>query len=213
MGIRERKERERNVRKEAIIQAAEKLFFTKGMNNSTMDDVARESELSKGTLYLYFRNKDELNYAICMKGFEILARKLKRAIHKNQTGADNLLSLARAYVRFSKAYNNYFKIIILFESSKTEKIVEEMKNRILSPGFPLMLIVSVIEQGKKDGTIRKDIGSAELAIILWSQMTGILQFMLYKPEIMKILGFKSDVMLLDHFRTIQDGIIRKIKLL
>jgi TetR/AcrR family transcriptional regulator len=212
MGITERKEREKNVRREAIIQAAEKLFFSKGIDNSTMDDVASEAELSKGTLYLYFNTKEELNHAICIKGFEILARKLKRALRKNQKGAENLLSLARAYIRFSKENSNYFKTIILFESSKTEKIIEENKNNILSPGFPLMLMIEVIEKGKKDGTIRKDIGSTEMAIILWSQMTGTLQFMLYKPEIMKILGLKSDAMLLDHFRTIQDGIIRKIKL-
>jgi TetR/AcrR family transcriptional regulator len=50
MGITERKEREKEQRRNAIIDAAEKIFFTKGMDNSTMDDVAEEAELSKGTL-------------------------------------------------------------------------------------------------------------------------------------------------------------------
>ena len=213
MGTTERRKREKEQRKDDIIHAAEKVFFMKGFDNSTMDDVATEAELSKGTVYLYFRNKYELEFAIGLKGFEILARKLKRAIRKNNTGAENILSFARTYIRFSSEYADYFNTIVKFESSGIQEITEEQKQHILGPDFPLRLMVNVIDQGKEDGTLRKDIPSMELAVILWSQLTGTLQFMLYKPDAMKILGFSQEKMLLNHFRTIQDGIIRKIKLI
>ena len=58
MGITERKEREKLQRREDILNAAERVFFSKGHKNSTMDDVAEEAELSKGTLYLYFKSKE-----------------------------------------------------------------------------------------------------------------------------------------------------------
>ena len=56
MGIAERKEREKLQRRNDIIDAAERLFFQHGFETPTMDDVAREAELSKGTLYLYFKS-------------------------------------------------------------------------------------------------------------------------------------------------------------
>ena len=60
MGIQERKERERERRRQQIIVAAKKVFSEKGFNKATMDDIAGEAELSPGTLYLYFKNKEEL---------------------------------------------------------------------------------------------------------------------------------------------------------
>ena len=51
-----RKEREKEQRRNEIVDAAEKLFFEKGYEGVSMDDVARDAELAKGTLYLYFKN-------------------------------------------------------------------------------------------------------------------------------------------------------------
>ncbi|MCK5408322.1 MAG: helix-turn-helix transcriptional regulator, partial [Candidatus Krumholzibacteria bacterium] len=60
MGIAERREREKEQRRIDIIDAAERVFFSKGWQAATMDDVAEAVELSKATLYLYFKNKEEL---------------------------------------------------------------------------------------------------------------------------------------------------------
>jgi len=59
MGTTERRNRERKQREEQIINAAEKVFFERGFDNSTMDDVAGAAELSKGALYTYFKNIGE----------------------------------------------------------------------------------------------------------------------------------------------------------
>ena len=68
MGIHERKERERERRRQQIIVAAKRVFIRKGLSKTTMEDIANESELSPGTLYLYFKNKEEL-YASLSLGF------------------------------------------------------------------------------------------------------------------------------------------------
>ena len=60
MGIQERKQRERERRRQQIIVAAKRVFSEKGFSKSTMEDIAREAELSPGTLYLYFKNKDKV---------------------------------------------------------------------------------------------------------------------------------------------------------
>ena len=72
MGIAERKEREKQLRREEIVLAAEKIFFSKGFDPSTMDDIAEEAELSKGTLYLYFKNKEELYASLSLRILQYL---------------------------------------------------------------------------------------------------------------------------------------------
>ena len=67
MGIQERKEREKERRRQQIIVAAKRVFSKKGFNKATMEDIAKESELSPGTLYLYFKNKEELYASLSLR--------------------------------------------------------------------------------------------------------------------------------------------------
>jgi len=60
LGIQERKEREKHMRKQQIQDVAKKVFLEKGFSSATMEDIAQASELSVSTVYLYFRTKDEL---------------------------------------------------------------------------------------------------------------------------------------------------------
>ena len=67
MGIQERKQRERERRRQQIIVAAKRVFSERGFSKTTMEDIAREAELSPGTLYLYFKNKDELYASLSLR--------------------------------------------------------------------------------------------------------------------------------------------------
>jgi AcrR family transcriptional regulator len=67
MGIQERKEREKERRRQQIMVAAKRVFSKKGFSKATMEDIARESELSPGTLYLYFKNKEELYASLSLR--------------------------------------------------------------------------------------------------------------------------------------------------
>jgi len=67
MGIQERKQRERERRRQQIVVAAKRMFSEKGFSKTTMEDIAREAELSPGTLYLYFKNKDELYASLSLR--------------------------------------------------------------------------------------------------------------------------------------------------
>jgi AcrR family transcriptional regulator len=67
MGIQERKQRERERRRQQIIVAAKRVFSERGFAKTTMEDIAREAELSPGTLYLYFKNKDELYASLSLR--------------------------------------------------------------------------------------------------------------------------------------------------
>ena len=66
MTIAERKEREKEQRRMQIISAAEKLFFQSGYDQVSMEEIAREAELSKGTIFFYFKNKEALFITIVL---------------------------------------------------------------------------------------------------------------------------------------------------
>ena len=82
MGIQDRKKREREQRRRQIMRAAHNVFSNKGFTKTTMEDIAREAELSPGTLYLYFKNKDELYASLSVEVLERLHEKLKRVYIK-----------------------------------------------------------------------------------------------------------------------------------
>ncbi len=80
MGIQERKEREKERRRQQIMVAAKRVFSDKGFSKATMEDIAQEAELSPGTLYLYFKNKEELYASLSLR---ILQYLLIRVEHVN----------------------------------------------------------------------------------------------------------------------------------
>ena len=72
MGVAERRVREKEARRVSILNAAEEVFFEKGFESATMDEVAERAELSKGLLYVYYGNKDDLAHAVAHRGLSII---------------------------------------------------------------------------------------------------------------------------------------------
>jgi AcrR family transcriptional regulator len=71
MGTRERRERERENRRSQILNAAKEIFMSKGFRAATMEDIAQKVELSPGTIYTYFKNKEELYVALNLSGGQL----------------------------------------------------------------------------------------------------------------------------------------------
>lgn len=107
MSIAERKEREKEQRRSDILAAAEKLFFARGYDGVTMDDIAKEVELNKATIYLYFKDKESLYFTVVLWGVRILGDMVREHEGKARTGFDKLWEIGHAYVAFAKKYPDY----------------------------------------------------------------------------------------------------------
>ena len=83
MGIRERKQREKERRRQQIMVAAKRVFVKKGYGRATMESIAKEAELSAGTLYLYFKNKSELWATLSLRVLQYLLIRLDH-LHGDQ---------------------------------------------------------------------------------------------------------------------------------
>ena len=107
MSIASRKEREKEQRRNDILQAAEKLFFAWGYDNVTMDDIAKAVELNKATIYLYYLDKETLYFSIVLKGVRLLSEMVIEKESKAKTGFDKLWEIGHAYFSFAKKYPDY----------------------------------------------------------------------------------------------------------
>ena len=94
MGIAERKERERSQRSEQIRNAAKGVFLGKGFSGATIEEIANKAELSSGTIYLYYKNKDELFASLILHSLESLNRRLGDILSKKKFPTDQKLDQA-----------------------------------------------------------------------------------------------------------------------
>ncbi len=209
MGIFERKIKEKKLRKAAIINAAEKTFFSYGIKNTTMEEIAEEAELSKGTLYLYFKNKEDLLLEIAVKGLEKLGELMNGAFDNNKSGLENAYIMGKTYHQFSIHYKDYYESLVYFESQTLDKISSRKINKIIRTNSPLAIIKQILDKGKEDKSIRDDIPSYELAIIMWTQLTGILQFIRSRKKIMEIFQCDELELIENQLLIIKDSIALK----
>jgi AcrR family transcriptional regulator len=208
MGIAERKEREKQQRRNDIIDAAEKVFFQKGFMQATMDAVAEQAELSKGTLYLYFKSKEELHWAISTRGVNILQDMMEKVYSARENGLENLIKLGQTFITFSEQHKKYFEALLFFEGSDLNKLnmpSEQIENTFFFES-PLKLLFQAVEKGIGDGSIRGDIPVNTLASTLWAQIFGVLQVNFHKKEIFDLYKMSKQDIVQCHFNLLIDGI-------
>lgn len=189
MGTAERREREKEQRRSEIIDAAEKVFFSKGMSNATMEEVADEAELSKGTIYLYFKNKEDLYLAIILRGLAVLEQMFEEASGSHTAGRDKIEAIGRAFFSFCIRYPNYFQAMLYFES------IEEPAAGDRDTGYEaecraqslhtLDLCAQAVRAGIEDGTLRRDLDPMKTAMTLYGMSVGLLQIVCMKKNMLE----------------------------
>ena len=162
-----RKQREREQRRNEIINAAEKFFFARGYDNVTMDEIADEAEVNKGLLYYYFKNKEALFFAVDLRGVQILHGMYVECSNLDVDGYTKIRSMIQGLFEFAKDYPDYFRIYRYAGTERFQMSDNEDAKEILDMTTGIWrLMVEAILQGMKDGTIRKDVDPVEMSIYL-----------------------------------------------
>ncbi len=170
MAIADRKEREKEQRRAAILAAAEKLFFSKGYDQVSMEEIAREAELSKGTLFFYFTNKESLYSTIVHRGIRLFHEMVMDAVQEGGCEpVHRLAAMGMAVIRFSRQNPGYLAAIRLYKSGRFPAGGgdDEERAEILRYATGLMeTMEGVVRDGIDDGSIRNDIEPHELALMI-----------------------------------------------
>jgi len=150
-----RKEQEKQARKRDILEAAARLFAMHGFHDVKVDDIAEAVGLSKGTIYLYFENKDNLFFSMLSERLEALDQKLSQALHVEDHFLKQLRQFVLTYLGFFRENESFYKIV---HSEKTRmsmeshyKLHEYGKNTYIKL---FDLIVKLAAQGIANGELR-----------------------------------------------------------
>jgi TetR/AcrR family transcriptional regulator len=167
LSIKEIRKREKEQRRNYILDEAEKLFFTRDYDQVSMNQIAQEVELNKATLYLYFKNKESIYFAIVLRGVQIFKEMLKNRVELGETGIDKLEESGRAYFEFYQEHPNYHDAYLYFKSKRFKSSADEYALQIETLTGDIMIIIcNAIQEGIKDGTIRKDVKPIEVAVFV-----------------------------------------------
>lgn len=130
-----------------IVNAATKLFAERGYQGTTIDEIAREANIAKGTVYLYFKDKQELFRHICrMLSYEHEKNQLK--IHEYKEWVDRLRQYILLQIKFFQE-NAYLARISVKEIHGLDKEVADIFFRALDRH--INLLASIVRGGTKDG--------------------------------------------------------------
>ncbi len=175
MGIKERRKREKEHRRREILKAAKTLFFEQGFFATSMNGIAKAAELSKGTLYLYFKDKEELYISLQIEGMELLNKAFNKAV-ENKTGwEEKLRAIGWAYYQFSRDHQQFFHINFQFQHGEiTRSTSDDLFQKCYEAVVHNLNFLSIpLKNGMAAGQIRQDNPMA-VAVVLWGSLTGII---------------------------------------
>lgn len=175
MGIQERRDREKTMRRQQILNAAKELFLIKGFNSTTIEEIAKKAELSPATIYLYFKNKDELYANLNIISMQYLFDRIEK-IYKNKK-----LSSESKILKFKDAMYDTFRyeplilrnIFHIQLEDALSSLSKDLLNQVNNLSHKILIMISnVYEEGVRQGKFRDGLGIAH-ADIIWSTFTGL----------------------------------------
>ncbi len=114
MGIKERKERHREDFKARILEAAKKLFVTHGYEATSIRKIAAEIEFSPTTIYLYYKDKTDIAYALHQEGFRLLRERFA-VLEFVDNAFDRLKAMGRAYIQFAVDHPDFYELMFVMK--------------------------------------------------------------------------------------------------
>lgn len=178
MTLAERRQREKEQRREDIVNAAEKLFFSRGYDNVSMDEIAGEAELSKPAVYYYFKDKESLFFAVVNRGVKIFRALTTEELKNAQTSGLKVGAINLATARFNQEYPDYAKAHVHFWSgrfdlSNDKDLSRDAKEIIEFTCENYRILLSIIKNGIEDETFRPDANPLLVAIVIGLISIGI----------------------------------------
>jgi AcrR family transcriptional regulator len=170
-----RKERERLAREQEVLEAAEKLFVSKGYESTTMEEIAKAAEFTKRTVYQYFTSKENLFFAVILSGVKQMFTYIDGEVKAGKDGFEKLTGTRRALCRYMKESPDIYKLMNYTQYIKSDPAgipnyqeLAQYNSRLFS------LFRQLVEEGIKDGSIRADLGMPLGIYALYFLTTGFL---------------------------------------
>ena len=168
-------------RKAQILNAAEGVFTKRGFNEARMDDIAEKTGLSKGTLYLYFKSKDDLIIAILERIFQREFRQLEDLQQDDISASDAMLKLTDLITKDIVSMLRLIPIIynflaLAFRNKYVQRALKDYINHYLN------ILIPIIQRGIDMGEFRP-VDAREVAIAAGAIIEGTMLLWVYDKSI------------------------------
>jgi AcrR family transcriptional regulator len=169
MGVAERKERHKEDLKKEILAAAKELFTEKGYEATSIRAIAERIEYSPATIYLYYKDKNEIVHALHQEGFKLLVSHFQ-VLDTIAHPFERLKAMGRAYIQFALQNPDVYKLIFVMEEplAHVSNCFEEWDEG--DRAFDLLL--KTVDDCQQAGYL-KGLNKEMLAFTIWSTMHGL----------------------------------------
>ena len=181
MGLEERRKRERENRKNAILKSARKLFFEKGFKPVTVESIARKAELSKGSIYLYYNSKEEIYTQILLNDIDKFHKSISDLLQNPSSASESLVKLANIYVDFFLNDRELFRILMTFMLHTSDMhLPEDLNDHIVkTTNKTIGIIEQVFKYGVERGEFPATLNLRQNRNAVWGMLNGIISLHLF----------------------------------
>lgn len=158
---------------QTIMMVAQQLFATKGYNGTSMNDIVKESGVSKGAIYNHFESKERLFLSLLGTQTEAGLHQLESLFSAEDTSVDKIKKVLE--VTFSTSVSCPREICMMqtefmVSASRIESITPELQQRYL---MIRNFMIEIVEEGKRVGEIRKDLDSESIVALVFATLDGL----------------------------------------
>jgi len=170
--------------KENILSAAGKLFETKGIAATTMDEIAKEADCSKSTMYVYFKSKEDILKHIILEQMTHLKELILECMEREKEFTGCFIEICNKLAQYEEEHPVYYGLL-LGEIKVTPEDIKEhtISGQIYEVGEEVnVLIEKLLRDGIEHGEVRSDIRIIETVCYLWSGISEIIRFAKAKQD-------------------------------
>ncbi len=206
MSTKERKLKEKENRKEYILSAAFSIMERQGIFGLSLDLIAKETELAKGTIYLYFKSKEEIISNLSLRARQSLFNEFKTIASKNLAPIDELKQIIIENFLFYKKSALNYNLVSLYEVNNNLIETQEMQQI----GVEITeLIVGMVNKAKANGTLNPKIDPMHFTFCLWGMTMGMMQLINVRGNIIQQeLGLTEEKLMENYIESIIFGLTK-----
>lgn len=185
-----RKEKEKEFKQNLITDAARKLFIEKGFDETTMDDIAREAGFAKGTVYLYFKSKNELMAFIVLASYDSFFDEIEAMAAREIPAQEKMEKMTLMYREFVETTIRQYGFGNMWNNIEhmTDILTGETKANICRQNKRIFALVQqIIKEGQEQGVFNKDIDSLYTSIAISAFTSGLDQAIFLQSDLLQEL--------------------------
>ena len=169
--------RREKARRDLLLDAARKLFFTRGYEATRMEDVATAAGFSKRTVYLEFPSKGALFATLCEEAIGILQNLLVPILgHRHDDVIAQFHTIATTYLSFYAKHRGHYRVLFLQSSDAVFSDVPPAQKKRLreAEATCVGVLAHTIDRARAEGVVRKELAAWPYAVAVWGSLNGIL---------------------------------------